>query len=355
MSSFALPFRGRNRSQRRTTNRAARGSQSSRLLSSLERLEDRSLLSVLIVAGGTATFTASNGIRNNLNITLDGTNYLIIDSSDNITVAGSGSAACTGSGTNIVTCPGASIDRFDISLGDLDDNLKVNSTEADAQVTANGGAGNDVMVGAPVAANLLRGDAGNDNLTGGAGADTLVGGDGDDVMNGGAGIDLADYSSSPVAVRISLSTGKAKGPGKDLVSAIDNVLGSNFNDNITGNDEINVLDGGAGNDKINGAGGNDVLTGGLGNDAIAGGLGNDNLDGGEGNDRLNGDAGNDILTGGNGNDVLNGGNDNDQHFGGAGNDSLNGGLGVDELRGEAGIDQIIRDPSDTVIDLGPQP
>src|SRR5262245_37894856 len=77
----------------------------------VEQLEERSLLSVLLLSAGTATYTASNSIKNNLNIFLDGANYVFIESgasdpgalADNITVAGSGSGGCVGNGTTIVT------------------------------------------------------------------------------------------------------------------------------------------------------------------------------------------------------------------------------------------------------------
>ena len=45
------------------------------------------------------------------------------------------------------------------------------------QVTANGGDGDDVLIGG----------AGNDILTGGAGDDVLIGGGGQDVLDGGPG------------------------------------------------------------------------------------------------------------------------------------------------------------------------
>ena len=45
------------------------------------------------------------------------------------------------------------------------------------QLTANGGDGNDVLIGSP----------GNDTLTGGAGDDVLIGNGGQDVLDGGTG------------------------------------------------------------------------------------------------------------------------------------------------------------------------
>jgi Ca2+-binding RTX toxin-like protein len=373
----------------------------------LEQLEQRSLLSVLLISGGTATYTASNNVLNNLNISIDGANYVFIESgsapglvADNITVTGSGAAGCTGGGTTVVNCPTANITVGIVAfLGDQNDSLHVNSSNV--PVTANGGAGNDTLVGAPNVRNTLNGDQGNDTLTGGdfapvgsiadnldggdgddslnagAGDDNLVGGGGSDTLDGGAGTDWADYSSSPIGVTVNLMTGKAKGPGtvdpvkgkkkpgNDLLTAIENVRGSNFNDRITGNELNNRLEGLGGNDRLDGEAGDDRLIGGDGNDVLAGGVGNDLL--GENNDdhalatefepgkdRLSGGLGNDTIRAGDGDDILTGGFGDDSLRGGAGNDRITGNVGVDSLVGETGFDILIPDPADATVDAGPQ-
>jgi Ca2+-binding RTX toxin-like protein len=60
------------------------------------------------------------------------------------------------------------------------------------QLTANGGDGNDVVIGSP----------GNDVLTGGAGDDVLIGGGGVDVLDGGSGgnvvLNFAMAQSAPM-------------------------------------------------------------------------------------------------------------------------------------------------------------
>lgn len=52
----------------------------------------------------------------------------------------------------------------------------------------------------------------------------------------------------------------------DVLSSIENVIGSNDDDVITGSDQSNILRGGAGDDVLTGGGGNDILIGGEGAD-----------------------------------------------------------------------------------------
>ena len=187
-------------------------------------------------------------------------------------------------------------------------------------------------------ANLIDGAAGDDTLVGGAGADTLIGGD---------GTDTADYSASPAAVTVDLEAGTGHGGDAegDILTGIENVIGSAFGDRLTGNGGGNRLDGGAGDDTLAGGAGADTLTGGDGTDtadysASAGavtvnlttGIGSggnaqgdrlsgiENLTGSGGNDRLTGDGGANLIDGGAGNDTLAG-------LGGA--DTLIGGDGTD--------------------------
>jgi Ca2+-binding RTX toxin-like protein len=99
------------------------------------------------------------------------------------------------------------------------------------------------------------------------------------------------------AVKVDLSKGTASGGGgNDKLSHIENITGSNFNDQLLGDGNDNLIDGGLGKDTLKGAAGNDTLMG------------------GDGNDVLQGDAGADILDGGTGNDKMTGGKDNDTYY-----------------------------------------
>jgi len=162
--------------------------------------------------------------------------------------------------------------------------------------TIDGGDGNDDLQG-EAENDFLIGGSGDDTLQGGSGSDTLAGGEDDDVLDGGGGgNDTADFSTGGSVV-VDLSAGTAEGQGSDTLIGIDNVFGSDFDDDLKGNDLNNTL---LGND------GNDTLAGGEGNDNLQGGPGNDTLDGGSGNDLSSGEDGADIyvFTGNHGVDTV---------------------------------------------------
>ncbi|MEX2648191.1 MAG: Ig-like domain-containing protein, partial [Alphaproteobacteria bacterium] len=115
---------------------------------------------------------------------------------------------------------------------------------------------------------------------------TLIGGSGNDFLDGGTGNDTASFSGvmGPTGVVVNLAAGTATGEGNDTLNDIENVVGSDFDDNLTGDASGNSLDGGLGNDQLAGANGNDILDGGNADDVIEGGTGNDQLFGGDGDD-----------------------------------------------------------------------
>ena len=253
---------------------------------------------------------------------------------------------------------------------------------------------------------MLYGFEGADALQGEDGDDFIAGGTGADQINGGGDMDTADYSDSSAAVTIRLSqTGAAQASGGDatgdVLTSIENVNGSLFNDMIEGTSGVNHLLGGDGVDVINGLDGNDIIEGGNGGDTMDGGagidtlsylhalgsvtvdlrlstrvvaagdadgdlfvgfenmlgsdyadtfygnVGNNKMEGGFGNDTLIGWSGDDMIYGDGGNDSLNGGVGNDTLYGGVGDDSLSGvggndiligGFGADRLGGGTGLD-----------------
>lgn len=147
-----------------------------------------------------------------------------------------------------------------------------------------GGAGND----------RLEGGKGSDILEGGAGNDLLKGGDGPDILRGGAGRDTADFSDATKAVAVffddaggGLSFDFSAVAASDILTSVENVIGTKFDDAIQGPrlaNIANVLDGGAGNDTLQGGAGNDTLKGGTGDDELQGDDGADALIGGAGID-----------------------------------------------------------------------
>jgi Ca2+-binding RTX toxin-like protein len=227
-----------------------------------------------------------------------------------------------------------------------------------------GGAGNDIIIG-------LGGD---DTLMGGGGNDVLRGGAGADQLQGGSGIDIADYSTSAIAVLIGLdgSTGLGGDAAGDVLSGIEALRGSAFDDQLTGSVGADILEGGSGNDILVGLVGNDILRGDAGDDILQGGIGADVLDGGAGVDtvdyatsagavsvgldgslssgfdaagdqlisieRLSGSIYNDILRGSSAAETIIGNAGDDQIIGNAGDDILQGGSGDDSIDGGAGAD-----------------
>ena len=134
---------------------------------------------------------------------------------------------------------------------------------------ATGSAFNDTIVG-NAAANILDGGAGNDSIQGGGGDDILIGGSGADTLDGGTGINTVDYSASSAAISVNLQNGKGSGgdAAGDVISNVQNVIGSAFADKLLGGNGANTLNGGAGNDQLNGGAGADVLIGGAGSDTF---------------------------------------------------------------------------------------
>jgi Ca2+-binding RTX toxin-like protein len=193
-----------------------------------------------------------------------------------------------------------------------------------SSLVANGGEGNDVVVGTLA----------NDSLIGGNGNDTVSYAN---AFSGG--------STTGVTVDLNLQQGAAQNTvaaGNDTLLGFENVIGSALNDTITGDNNDNVIEGGQGNDTLAGGNGNDTAsyagatagvavslalqgagqsTGSAGTDTLSG---FENLRGSAFSDSLTGDANANILTGGSGDDTLNPG----ANAGGI-VDLLDGGIGTD--------------------------
>jgi len=203
---------------------------------------------------------------------------------------------------------------------------------------------NDTIIGS-AGDNVIDGGGGNDTIHAGAGNDLLIAGHGNDYLDGGTGIDTVDYSTAEHGVGVDLADGTGglydanlNDLTHDTYVSIENVNGTNFDDNIYGNSGNNVINGGGGNDILHTGGGNDTIHGGDGGDVIDTRDEHWNPTGGD--NHLYGDAGSDFIEGGSGNDYIDGGTDNDWLYGNGGNDILVGGDGNDILEGGAGADSI---------------
>ncbi len=214
-------------------------------------------------------------------------------------VAASGCAAGGGGWVTCAAVSGFTLD-FDVALGPGDDVFRVAPGQQAgpfADLSVDGGDGNDRISGAGVSRAFLVGGRGNDlligsdgddllaggvdedDLRGGAGDDTLLGDDGSssaggfpggafaDRLDGGPGRDLVTYASffNPVSVDLSAGTATtadaAGTPVTDRLIAIESVRGTASADVLLGSDGDDELDGGAGADVIDGRGGDDVLKG----------------------------------------------------------------------------------------------
>ncbi|MEM1316457.1 MAG: calcium-binding protein, partial [Pseudomonadota bacterium] len=237
--------------------------------------------------------------------------------------------------------------------GDGDDFIAMSESGGD-RVKA--GAGDDVVFGNGGADNL-KGQAGMDLLVGGALRDKLFGGGGDDMLRGGAmgdrlvggkGADTADYRTSDEGVRVDLNAKRQKGgdAARDRLKTIENVVGSEQNDQLRGDSGANALSGRAGKDVLLGRGGGDELMLGAGGDRAKGGGGNDDIWGGAGRDILRGDGGADEIWTGAGRDRAWGGAGDDALWGGRGQDRLWGNAGDDTFHGSAGRDIYYVGPGD---------
>lgn len=309
--------------------------------------------------------------------------------------------------TAIVTIPVNDITTFRLRNGQL--TIKATRFEDQITVFASGGTiqyldgnktVNTLIPVASVQSIQLSGLAGHDTLKldrslgtaivntvlGGYGNDTLIGSLGRDTLNGDLGVDTVSYEQALSSVNVSLLVNgiqDTKGGGLDTLISIENITGSDFNDNLVGNYLSNILTGRAGNDTLSGGAGHDQLQG---DDGI------DQLLGGDGNDALLFDTFDSVVNGAGGvdtalllqatqalnfnmvtgkievldvsvstfNNILNaakatwpvtiyGGSGNDTLTGGSAGDSLLGGGGADSLIGNKGNDLLSFDNLDSIL------
>ena len=237
--------------------------------------------------------------------------------------------------------------------------------------TVNGLGGSDTLIGERGDDTLDGGDdaddidpgLGDDSVAGGPGADHVVASPGADALDGGDGVDTVDYSLADASVEIDLAAGTARSTQDDTVTTFENVIGSDFDDQVLGDDQANDLDGRLGVDTISGRGGDDLLTGGAmrNRDFVSGGPGIDtvsyapsghwvvvDLAGGfsegagqdvlVGLENVIGSRESDDLRGDNGPNTIDGGVGDDQIELRGGDDHAIGGLGTDFASGGSGID-----------------
>jgi len=360
-------------------------------LNGVERLQ-------VAAAGGADNITVSD-------LTGTGVTQVAIDLS-----AGSGSKSGDGSPDTVTVNGSAGDDTIklldrggSIVVSGLTAQMTIAHADSGDSLILNGGAGNDIIDASAIKAGQLanltiNGGDGNDTIVGSAGNDTVLGGRGNDVANmgagddtfiwnpgdgsdtveGGQGIDTLQFNGANVSETIEIS---ANGAGARFTRDVANITMDlsgvehiNFSalggaDNITVDDltgtsvnqvnlDLGANDGAADTVTINATGGNDVITV-TEHDGIitVSGLATEvSITNAGAGDRLviNGLDGDDVITasglqggiqlvanGGNGADVLIGSRDNDILSGGAGDDVLIGNGGTDVLDGGVGNNVVI--------------
>ncbi|MBL4720159.1 MAG: hypothetical protein JKY20_03380, partial [Alphaproteobacteria bacterium] len=173
----------------------------------------------------------------------------------------------TGSGANELFRGGAGDDVID-GAGGFDRIVYVDSSTG-VSVNLATGLAIDGQGGFDTLSNIesIRGSEHADVLIGDANDNELIGGLGADFLDGGAGIDEADFASFTAGgVTANLTTGIAidQTGGVDTLVNIENLAGTDFNDTLTGDAGANTINSRNGNDLIIGSAGNDALIGGTG-------------------------------------------------------------------------------------------
>ncbi|WP_306260413.1 LysM peptidoglycan-binding domain-containing protein [Pararhizobium sp. IMCC21322] len=325
-----------------------------------------------IIAAATTTTTSADGLTKTVESDFDGNGTYEhkqvwksnIDGSQIATITDSnGSGSIIASGTIIVSAD----QRTTVLTRDKNNDGTIDGSE----VTVREIDGNVIKT--------IIGSSGNETLTGGDGDQILIGGGGTDKLKGDDGTDTASYATSLAGLTANLTTrsantGDASG---DRYFSIENLIGTDFDDEMVGNSSDNEIQGGAGDDSLDGRAGNDTLLGGAGADHLIGDAGDDRLTGGAGADILDGGAGDDIaiyrasfesvsidlesglvsggdaagdvltdiesLEGSGFDDTLSGDGSDNSIAGGFGDDILAGRGGADALDGGAGTDVAIYD------------
>ncbi|MHC5597265.1 MAG: calcium-binding protein [Nostoc sp.] len=174
-----------------------------------------------------------------------------------------------GAGNDLINGGGADDTvHYDRLYTDYNFSLASGNLQVTDQVTWNGDDGTDTLINIEKIKftdgeyKIVKGGAGNDSFSNNS--DTVF-------IDGGAGIDTVDYSSYTGGVNVNLATGivsYSSSPRTTLLTAIEQVTGSQGNDVIVGDAANNLLFGGAGNDNLTGGVGNDLMNGSAGFDNV---------------------------------------------------------------------------------------
>lgn len=266
--------------------------------------------------------------RQDLTISEEGSDFKVTEGPTGASM--SAGTKCRRISSKEVRCSKLGLVRMRIDLDSLDDKVDVLvdiDTTIDAgsgndQVltmdrvdTIKAGLGNDNVI-ARGGNDKIDAGAGNDTVSGGADDDEINGGGGDDKLSGNDGNDLIDGGvGGLVEVTGGGSDAVDGGAGNDGLKSdpgaddyhggdgADRMLYTARNVGVTVTLDDQANDGGGGErdnvhtdiEEVRGSDGNDQILGSPANDELEGGVGNDTIDGGSGADSLSGQAGNDTI------------------------------------------------------------
>lgn len=222
-------------------------------------VENLELLSGYSVGNSYLTYSAINGTGNELNNRITGNdldNKLMGMAGNDTLIGNDGDDTLQGGAGNDVLNGGYGTDiaiYTDATAG-----VKVSLATTALQVT--GGAGTDTLIDiedllgssfndtltGSADSNYIGDGAGNDSVSAGAGDDELYASAGNDTIDGGDGSDTFIFADVTVASKLNLNSIIAQdtGSGTDLISNIENIVGSSLNDVFTGNSSNNGFWGG---------------------------------------------------------------------------------------------------------------
>ncbi|MFH8465466.1 calcium-binding protein [Streptomyces sp. NPDC017991] len=248
-------------------------------------------------SGDVVTVNTAAGVSNDITIGLSASKVVIRDATDTVTAG----AGCFAVGDGSVTCSvNVGSATVVVNAGDGNDTItKTGNLAGDLR----GGPGSDVIDGGPTPRNnILNGGADPDLLLGGPDFDQMIGGPGNDTFSGGGGTrDSVSYQDSGSGVVVSIDDvgdDGATGEGDNVLTSVENIVGSQFGDAFFGSVAANTMNGLGGVDFLGGSFGDDTLVGGTGADILFGDVGNDSLHDVDGfSDTLNGGFNTDTCNG----------------------------------------------------------
>jgi Ca2+-binding RTX toxin-like protein len=208
----------------------------------IERLEDRKLLSSVVLQGRRLTVIGDQAIANNISVAFDSADKNIIL---NVNGVQYGYGLHSVSIINLVGGAGNDFLHVDES---------VNRFTIRTQFFP--GEGNNTVVGGYERDKIICGGAGNDTIYTGGGDDQIIGGSGNDTIFAGSGLKLIFGAKGNNTITTVKGRGYIfGGQGNNIISS----TGDNYE--IFGGPNADTLTGG-GRDTLWGQGGHDVLTGG---------------------------------------------------------------------------------------------